>query len=357
MLASPYRSSPSTRAAAHGYWSGPTSVPKASCGACGARIRLVSEAYMDTELIHLTSRDDTPLARGGVVALTSIAVVDFGLVVDKPAKAAKSTAVKWKTQWGTWPTWIGAITGLVVCTIVVITFVDNHIDKLFKPVDQKFEDIGARFDAADKKSETMNQNLIDLSGRVGTVEGEMKILNGHVKLAQDPNKILSHIQADLQKAASPGNQPIPAEILADYKKTVNALNPDSSSQYWGTVAAIINYQSRINQLSGAPDPAKVSHACAGLTAGPRVGNNVFENIHISNCVLDLDANRAVLSGVEIKDSVIRYHGGPVALRNVLFVNCTFILDVSSTNPPAQPAILLTILNSPDQKEVRISTHS
>ncbi|MGB8523651.1 MAG: hypothetical protein WCD43_11850 [Candidatus Acidiferrales bacterium] len=313
---------------------------------------------MDTELVHLTFRDDPPFNRDGIVALTSITVVDFAVVVDNPAKSSKSKVATWKPHWGTVPQWIAAITGLVVCTVLVITFVDNHIDKLFKTVDQKFEDIGTRFDTADKKADSTNQDLAALRERVGTVEGEMKILSGHVKLVQDPNKILGNIQADIQKATSPGNQPIPPTMLADYKKTVQALNPNSSSQYWKTVAAIINYQSKINQSSGAPDPLKVSHRCPGLTQGTG-GNNVFEGpgIPISNCILDLDTTHNVLSNLVIKDSVVRYHGGPVALRDVLFVNCTFILDVSSTNPPAQPAILLTILNSPDQKEVKITTHS
>jgi hypothetical protein len=107
-------------------------------------------------------------------------------------------------------------------------------------------------------------------------------------------------------------------------------------------------------MSGeAPDPAKVSTACEGITEGTG-GNNMFVGVPISHCVVDLDSTHNALLNVVIKDSVIRYHGGPVNISAV-FVNCTFILDLPPNKAPAQPAILYALLNSPDQRTVRVST--
>jgi hypothetical protein len=71
----------------------------------------------------------------------------------------------------------------------------------------------------------------------------------------------------------------------------------------------------------------------------------------------MDSNNA-LANITFKNSVIRYHGGPVMLYNVTFVNCTFILDLPfPVESPARPNIYFTLLDSPDQRTVRISTPS
>ena len=59
----------------------------------------------------------------------------------------------------------------------------------------------------------------------------------------------------------------------------------------------------------------------------------------------------------IRDSVVRYHGGPVQMRDVVFVNCYFELDLSKFPPekvPAHPEVLLALLDS-NQQEVKLST--
>ena len=124
----------------------------------------------------------------------------------------------------------------------------------------------------------------------------------------------------------------------------------SSPDFWPTVAAIINYQSRINQMTGrAPDPAKVSTPCMGVTGGVR---NTFDHFGLAGCVVDLDT-QTFLNGI-FKDSVIRYHGGQTTLRNVTFINCTFLLDLSSPKTsPEKSSLLFALLGSLDQKTVKI----
>ena len=156
--------------------------------------------------------------------------------------------------------------------------------------------------------------------------------------------------------ARANKEPLPGADLIDYRNDVQAI-PASGVDYWETVAAIINYQSFLNQLNGkAPDPSKVSHPCSGLTAG--TGQyNLIQGGAIKNCVIDLDTTHDLIENLTIRDSVVRYHGGPVQLRDVTFVNCFFVLDLAkspSTEKPAHPEVLLALLDS-NQQHVKLST--
>jgi hypothetical protein len=118
------------------------------------------------------------------------------------------------------------------------------------------------------------------------------------------------------------------------------------------VAAIINYQSKIDQLSGeAPDPVKISKPCGGLTAGTG-GHNLFARMTFSNCIVDLDTDD-MFQNVTFINSVIRYKGGPANLFNVAFVNCTFQLDLPPNSSPAKPNFLFALLDSPKQTSVKV----
>ena len=129
----------------------------------------------------------------------------------------------------------------------------------------------------------------------------------------------------------------------------------SVADYWKTVALIVNYVSFIDQLRGnAPDPRKVSGVCGGLTSGTG-GHNSQRGGLIQNCVVDLDTNEFVQ--VTFKNSVIRYHGGPVALVNVQFVNCSFDLTIPADTPslPSRDRLLLALLDAPSLQQVKISS--
>jgi hypothetical protein len=101
---------------------------------------------------------------------------------------------------------------------------------------------------------------------------------------------------------------VPQEILTDVRQKLSDADP-RTPEFWVTVAAVINYQSLLDQLNGnAPDPTKVSKACEGMTEGSG-GHNYFSGIRIGGCIVDLDTNDT-FSNVVISDSVIRYSGGP-----------------------------------------------
>lgn len=270
---------------------------------------------------------------------------------------------------GNWAQWAAILVALV------IPFILRHFDRTASQdaenfalrVDKRIDDkLGPSVDKIndhiDKKVDPLSQKIDALTERVARLEGPLtrrvdileKSSKQQLSLARliDPARVLATIRAEIQIAESKGKA-LPVSDLVDYKNAVQAL-PASSREYWTTIAAIINYQSLINQMSGeAPDPAKVSKPCGGITGGTG-SNNVIVGASISHCVVDLDSTHDALWNVVIKDSVIRYHGGPVNISAV-FVNCTFVLDLPPNKTPAQPAILYALLDSPDQRTVRVST--
>jgi hypothetical protein len=155
---------------------------------------------------------------------------------------------------------------------------------------------------------------------------------------------------------------LPPAQLADYKNAIRAA-PHSASEYWTTIAAIINYQSFIDQVGHhAPDPAAISQPCGnGLTGGPSsTGNhsNAYDGMHFEGCIVDLDTNKFTNS--IFHNSVVRYHGGPVFLSDVQFINCRFVLDIPVSAPasPERNSLLMTLLDAPSTKSVTVpSTHS
>jgi hypothetical protein len=162
------------------------------------------------------------------------------------------------------------------------------------------------------------------------------------------NYELASIRKRLQMAEDAGTV-LPASQIVKYKGTIRAT-PSSTGEYWKTVAAVINYQSYLNQMRGeAPDPTKVANPCFDENAR----YNTFEDIQLRNCVIVLD--NETFNSVAFRDSVVIYHGGPVIVRNVAFINCRFVLDLAQQPEiPAEKNLLLALLTSPDQISIDIS---
>jgi hypothetical protein len=210
---------------------------------------------------------------------------------------------------------------------------------------------------ADPKFKEIERRLDELTAKVGDAEGQLKRLQGAVPDTRDKKLKLTAIKDSLD-AAEQRKVVLPPAQLADYKNAIRGV-PKSAGEYWTTVAAIINYQSFIQQMSGAaPDPAKVSALCLGLTNQGGMhsyGNVILGGAPISNCVVDLDTE--TFSNVTFKDSVIRYHGGPTILSNVRFVNCRFVLDIPVSTPtnPERNQFLMALLDAPDIKTVTVTS--
>ena len=310
------------------------------------------------------------------VVLQSMTVVDFATMAPpKDKKFAPAPEPHWwdpsrHGNWAQWAAFLGVIFSIALtlwfhytasATIAsdehMGTIVDGKLNPIVKDINENIT----------KQLGPINDRLNALTQQVGQLQGRFQQLDtGQKKLEnrlgqqealnrlQDPGRILATIRAEIQTAENQ-KQLLPASQLADYRNAVRALS-SSTLDFWKTSAAIINYQSLINQLSGeAPDPAKVSKPCGGLTTGGRLfsHNNMFQGLDVSNCVVDLDTN--AFENVTFRNSVIRYHGGPVSLANVSFINCRFVLELKTPpSTPAQKNLLLALLDSPDQKTVQFS---
>lgn len=237
--------------------------------------------------------------------------------------------------------------------------IDSKLNPVSKAVndhiDQKVGELSGQIHALDVRIARLEGPL---TRRVSKLETRA---NQEASLARliDPNRVLATIRAEIQMADT-DRRILPVSTITDYKNAIQTL-PTSAREYWTTAAAIINYQSLIDQMSGqAPDPNKVSVRCAGLTNQEDVhsGNNLFIGVPISKCVVDLDTNK--FSGTVFRDSVIRYHGGPVYLNGVSFVNCRFVVSLPQpTKAPDSTAqkFLRVLLESPNQTDIKVSTHS
>jgi hypothetical protein len=160
---------------------------------------------------------------------------------------------------------------------------------------------------------------------------------------------LATIRATVQTAEAKGTV-LPSPQIAEYRREIRAT-PSSAAEYWTTVAAIVNYQSLVNQLSGqAPDPAKVAKRCGEF--GQNAYDNRFLGGRYPDCVVYLDSN--TFENVIFQDSVIHYRGGPVSLSGVTFINCRFLLELTAQpTTPVQKNLLLAMLDSSDQKTIQI----
>ncbi len=210
----------------------------------------------------------------------------------------------------------------------------------------------------DAKLSPITQKLNELSEKISDAQGQLKRLQG---TAPGQKQVLTSIRTEIGAAESQRTVLSPTQ-LAEYKNSIRSI-PRSVPDYWTTVAAIINYQSSIDQLNGhAPDPAAVSRPCgSGITdptGGTQSFNNTFEDMVMSNCIVDLDKN--IFIRVTFRNSVVRYHGNLTTLANVHFVNCRFVLNIPASSPanPERERFLMTLLDAPDTRTVSVaSTHS
>jgi hypothetical protein len=266
------------------------------------------------------------------LVLESETVVDFATVKTTPKTPS------WQPHWGTIAQWIGAVTAVLA---LVLTLYFHYAAAASSSADEHVNTL------IDTKMAKAMDKLDAITSRLDKFEGWREGLEARSKLQ------LQGIRAKIHGAET-SNVSLSPSQLNDYKNTIRAI-PLSSGDYWQTVAAIINYESLINQRNGgAPDPAKVSKPCFGLTSDEgHIGkNNSFIGGNYSNCIVDLDTQS--FQSVTLQNCVIRYHGGPIALANVRFINCRFILEVAAQPATsAQEKLLLALLDSPDQKIVQV----
>jgi hypothetical protein len=216
---------------------------------------------------------------------------------------------------------------------------DEHVNLL---IDDKLKPLSLQI-------QTLTAQVNDALGQLKRIDARVNTLkpdgtNLQVK-GRSPGEVLTGIRANLAKAEK-RRQQLPVAELVDYKKKVQSIGP-SSMDYWTTVAAIINYQSFLNQLQhNAPDPDSVAKPCMFATESPNVRHNVLSGTqHFTNCYVDLDTSSNLIQDAVIKDSVVRYHGGKITFQHAVFINCRFVVDIKGSQEPNRPDLLLALMRS------------
>lgn len=300
------------------------------------------------------------------IVLTSLAVVDFG--PSPPCQFTPKATVA-KTPW--WKSQV-LVQWVAIIVLAVVSLWPHFSDSAAKTSDEHVGNlIEGRLQPAvkdmdsyvDRQLVPINGQLANLNQEVGQLQGRFQQLDskqkkltdqiaeqGALARLEDPRRILATIREEIQMAEQV-NRPLQKSDLADYRMALQGVST-STADYWTTVAAVINYQSLLNQMSGeAPDPATVSGPCP--LVGPNSHDESINSLPIRNCVVSLDAN--AFENVTITDSVVQYRGGPVSLRNVRFVNCLFELRLA-TPPVAAPSkdLILALLGSSNQQTIEIA---
>jgi hypothetical protein len=295
----------------------------------------------------------------------------------------------WWQRHGTTVQWL-AIGATFLASLVnpIATACFRHSDQTSKTDDEHTKSIVSeavketvvpRLNAIDDKLSRIDTRVATLegwkegiSGQVGVLEqGQQKQRQTQEALLEDTerlrdlapyqtlNHVLNAIFTNVKKAETT-SRVLPPSAREDYRAMLVALGSqvkgnDASAIYWKTVAALINYQSFVDQSENkAPNPDKVANLCTTSNEGyVHSHDNTFANAVIEDCKVDLDTQS--FKNVIFKDSVVRYHGGPTTLEGVQFVNCHFVIDFAPKRKiPSTPALLQAILTAPSQTKVAVS---
>jgi hypothetical protein len=243
----------------------------------------------------------------------------------------------------------------------VNALISNQITPSIKAEDQaigtKISDLGLKLDKLDTRIGTLSDRVSTIEGKLDKRVSSLETRADHqVSLAKlmDPARTLATIRVEIALAESHGDK-LPDSTITDYRNAALEL-PSTAFDYWTTVAAIINYQSKLNQMSGeAPDPNKVARSCFMATTIPGItfNNSGISHTAVSNCVVDLDQKGLTFDHILFRNSVIRYSGGPVNLIAVTFSNCSFQINIRQQAKPDAPKLLLAMVGSPDQKSITV----
>jgi len=204
----------------------------------------------------------------------------------------------------------------------------------------------------------VNESLKDEHGRmdqmssdIGEIKGELKVL----LQAQVPRVVkesallpadkfaerMPELRASLHLAKTQKVAIDEKTIKQVGDKLVQARRTaNDQGEVWDTYAELISYRSFLNgqldpnfqkyRSTGEPKPHPPPYPLPGIYA------YYYSNVW-TNAVVDLDGRS--WENEVFKNSVIRYHGGPVMLKNVKFENCRFEISQSPPGEKLGDAIL------------------
>jgi hypothetical protein len=272
---------------------------------------------------------------------------------------------------------VSVVTAIIAVVITAINTNDNHKTTTIQVEKDRNDDLVKKINTAITANETINRidhTTTGIDKRVSDLEQwkrdildpnmrRVRIQQESLKRGQDeirrkvesdeafvklsdPQRVIGLINGEIALATQSAI-PLGAAKLVDYKAAMRGISPNASA-YWSTVAAIINYQSLLDQRLGhAPDPAKVSRPCPFFTDSPSFANNSVGSgrpIVARGCIVDLDNTNDFLAPVTFINCVVRYgYKRPISFRQVRFVNCNFQLGAPPSNLPEDRFKLLQAL--------------
>jgi hypothetical protein len=231
------------------------------------------------------------------------------------------------------------------------TQINDTVATDLKPFEQEFKDLKSQVDKIEgweKGFSAKQQSLEQQQEKQGKdVHRLLALENSHrtrenaqekAPTNKTPEKLLTAIRRQVWIARGE-DQEIPSGELLQIKRDLQSL-PKTEPDYWVTLAALINYQSFVNQQKGlAPNPSAISKPCGYLSDSMVVGQT-FES-----CITVIDSNG--FQNVTFRNSVVIYNGGDVSLKNVRFENCLFELTFDARKKVTPNGLLLALLESPD----------
>jgi hypothetical protein len=171
---------------------------------------------------------------------------------------------------------------------------------------------------------------------------------------------------DLVRLARSENIKLDSQLIATYGREVAAIRNQPSA--WQTLINLLNYRSFLNTGSvpnGPPVEQKEWHTHYEVLAGIRpdtidftIGNADAPNLPVLERIgqnlnaglqhgpafivsenLDVDLDTMHIENAVFYNARIIYQGGPVILKNVYFVNCTFVLAQYQSSQLLADAVL------------------
>jgi len=261
--------------------------------------------------------------------------------------------------------WYDLHAGLVAVVVGVATIMGIVLAVAFAVVPHMEKDM--RTDLGNDIGEQLRARGLDhlpedLARIQGRLDGIQPLIEGLIKDQMHHVANLSQKDFGFQlprirqivTAATKENVRVQVEDVKQIALKLRQTN-EATPDFWMTAAAIINYQSFLNQMRGeAPDPVRISKPCVQRGTNITFDGQILGAMVFEECVVDLDSNS--FKKVVFRNSVIKYRGGPAFLEDVLFVNCRFEIDTKlEATAPTQPNLISALLNTDDQKNITIST--
>jgi hypothetical protein len=254
-------------------------------------------------------------------------------------------------RWERWLPIAGSVASVLIAVCALVYTVrhdnaataavasDDHVKNL---INEKLEPIIAQLNQVTGQLNQMNwqRNISELQRSSQGAPG---------KELHRQTEVMADLRANLAQAQKLQQKLPLTEVVQEIQQV-----PTSAKDYWTTVAAIINYQSFLNQLEhNAPDPETVAKPCAFATESPNIRYNTLDGTqHFTDCLVDLDTNANMIENAVIKDSVVRYYGGVITFQHATFINCRFVVDIKASQEPTRPDLLLALMNS-DQTNFKL----